>query len=227
MKTPSELAGPPPSRFGARWRPAFTLALFLSGCQLAGQVQNVPAESELSPSPVAEAGLGAVPACQAAGTATLAGGMRVSFDGASPEDPLACQVSWSGRTYRFLAGFWGAGRYKGGPAEERHAVSQVVAGPVGAKASFDDVKAGLWGEVTAEHVANPVLDLKSGKRRTVLVRMVEHDDQGREAVRSETLNWIDAKSGVTLKRDVVIRLGDGTQNTETIWEVERLDGVAS
>jgi hypothetical protein len=227
MKTPFKKAGPPPSRLGAGCQLAVTLALFLSGCQLAGQVQNVPAESERSPPPVAKAGLGAVPACQAAGTATLAGGMQISFDGAAPEDLLACQVSWSGRTYRFLAGFWGAGRYKGGPPEERQAVSQVVAGPVGAKASFDDVKAGLWGEVTAEHVANPVLDLKSGKRRTVLVRMVEHDDQGREAVRSETLNWIDAKSGVTLKRQIVMRLGDGSENTETIWEIESLDGVVS
>ncbi len=169
----------------------------------------------------------AIPPCQAEGSATLRDGLTVNFKGAALNDPLVCLISWNGRTYRYLAGFWGSGYYRRGTAEEREAVRRVLLGPVGATATFEDTRAGMWGRVTAEHVANPVLVLKSGSRRTALLRMVKHDELGRAQVRAETLHWVDAHTGIALKRQVVTRLADGETRVDTTWRVERLDGFVS
>lgn len=85
----------------------------------------------------------------------------------------------------------------------------------------------MWGRVTAEHVADPVLTLKSGLRRTTLPRVVKHDELGRAQVRAETLHWVDARTGIVLKRQVVTRLADGVTRMDTTWRVERLDGFVS
>ena len=222
----------PQRRLRASLSRGLALCIALTGCQAAGptqaQTQPATAPPEAAPAPPsADAMLDAVPPCQANGAATLRQGLVVHFDGADPRDPLVCLVSWKGRTYRYLAGFWGSGRYRRGTAEERDAVRKVLLGPVGAKAAFEDVRAGLWGRVTAEHVGDPMLPLKSGPRRTVLVRMVKHDVGGRPQVRAETLHWIDARTGIALKRQVVTRQGNGKKRVYTTWRVEQLDGVAS
>ena len=156
----------------------------------------------------------------------LSDGVGLTYEGADPDDPMVCLVAWNGRTHRFFAGFWGAGRFGSGTAVERAAISRVLSGPVGVKASFGDVRAKLWGKVTVEHVANPVLRLASGPRPTVLLRVIKHDQRGRPGVQAETLHWIDAETGVVLKQETVTTMADGQKARTTTWRVERLDTSA-
>jgi len=214
-----------------RWL-GVALSITVAGCQIAesGQVQTAPSlqPPETGPTP-SSAGvlIEAIPRCQAEGSAKLDDGLVVDFKGAALDDPLVCLVSWKGRTYRYFAGFWGSGRYRRGTVEEREAVRRVLLGPVGATATFEDTRASMWGRVTAEHVANPVLALKSGPRRTALLRVVKHDELDRAQVQAERLYWVDAHTGIALKRQVVTRLANGETRFDTTWKVERLDGFAS
>ena len=156
----------------------------------------------------------------------LSDGVGLTYEGADPDDPMVCLVSWNGRTHRYFAGFWGAGRFHSGTAAERAALLRVLSGPVGAKASFEDIHAKLWGKVTVEHVASPMLPLESGPRRTVLLRVTKYDERGRPGVQAETLHWIDAQTGVALKQATVTTMADGQQTRATTWQVERLEASA-
>ena len=57
--------------------------------------------------------------------------------------------------------------------------------------------------------------------------MVKHDAHGRASVRSETWTWIEARTGIALKRQIVTRWADGKQRADTTWEVDSLDDVPS
>lgn len=207
------------------------MALMLAGCQNTAAVRaQAAADAAAEPAPIPTASgvvLQAMPACEAGGTAELRDGLTARFLGADPDDPEVCVVSWRGKEWRYLAGFWGSGRYRGGTPAERAAMRDVLLGPVGAMASFEDTRAGLWGRVTAEHVANPVLVLRSGPRRTILVRMVKHDAFGRPNVQAETLHWIDARTGIALQRQVVTHLANGESRADVTWRIEELSGVRS
>ena len=161
-----------------------------------------------------------------AGVGQLAEGGAVQFKGADPADPAVCLVAWNGRTHRYLDGFWGSGRFKRGTPAERAAIRQALTGPVGAKTSFEDTRAGLWGQVTVEHVANPVLRLAKGPRRTVQLRITRHDAGGRPDVQLVSLHWIDVRTGVALKRQVVTRYAGGRQVAATTWQIDALDDAS-
>jgi hypothetical protein len=221
----------PLARATARLGPGLALAGVLVACQNAGTVRaQVAADAVAEPAPIPTATgvvLQAMPACEAGGTAELRDGLTARFVGADPDDPEVCLVWWRGKEWRYLAGFWGSGRYRRGTPAERAAMRDVLLGPVGATASFEDTRAGLWGRVTAEHVANPVLALRSGPRRTILVRMIKHDAFGRPNVQAETLHWIDARTGIALQRQVVTHLANGESRADVTWRIEDLAGVRS
>ncbi len=203
------------------------IAGLLGGCQAPGKLALRGNGAELKAGapavapPGKEAMLDKVPPCEADAAATLSDGIDLRYAGADPDDPDVCLVSWNGRMHRFLAGFWGAGRIRPASAAEREAIRSAMTGPVGTVASFNDARAKLWGKVTVEHVANPVLTLESGPRQTVLLRLVKHDEHGRAQVKAESLHWIDANTGVALKTQTVTRFADGQQSVATTWQVER------
>ena len=203
--------------------PAIIAAFALAGCQSpASKLIATNAAADLGP----HAALQTVPPCEQDAEATLSDGIGLTYHGADPDDPMVCLVAWNGRTYRFFAGFWGAGRFRSGTAAERAAIARVLAGPVGAKASFADVRAELWGKVTIEHVANPVLRLESGPRPAILLRVLKYDQRNRPGVQAETLYWVDVKTGVALKQETVTTMADGRKAHATTWRVERLDTSA-
>ncbi len=109
-----------------------------------------------------DAVLVSMPPCPDGVTATLSDGMVVRYKDAAPSDPEVCVMSWRGRTHRYLAGFWGSGRFRKGTADERAAIGQALTGPVGTRTSFEDTRADLRGKVTVEHVASPALPVRAG-----------------------------------------------------------------
>lgn len=203
----------------------------LSGCQASPALvardlaitvqsgQHIPGKQERA--------LLLVPPCQDGATATLRDGLTIRYEGAAPEDSSVCVISWQGRSHRFLAGFWGSGRYRRGASAERAAIRGALTGPVGTMTSFEDTRADLWGTVTVEHLANPMLQLKDGPRPTVQLRIVRHDTWGRPGVRRVALHWIDVRTGVALKRQTVTQLASGQELLNTTWQVEQLQEANS
>lgn len=191
----------PLARGGLGWA-AIALATVLAGCQALGaalglteQIGQAGLPSGMSEPPrdtaAARAVLPSVPPCKAGVAATLISGLRVRNNGADRQDPQVCLVSWKGRTHRYFAGFWGSGRFRKGALPEREAIRRAMTGPVGSRTSFDDTRADMWGEVTVEHVANPMLVLRDGPRRTIQLRVVRRDVRGRPNVCRVALHWID------------------------------------
>ena len=207
-----------------RRAPAIIAALALAGCHSPARMPIATNNAAAGLGPYAA--LQTVPPCEHDAEATLSDGIDLAYQGADPNDPMVCLVAWNGRTYRFFAGFWGAGRFRSGTAAERAAIAHVLAGPVGAKASFADVRTELWGKVTIEHAANPVLRLENGPRATVLLRVIKYDQRNRPGVQAETLHWIDAESGVVLKQETVTTMAGGRKARTTTWQIERLDTSA-
>lgn len=198
----------------------------LSGCQaspipLARDLATT-AQSEQRIPGQQEAALLSVPPCLDDTTATLRDGLTIRYEGAAPGDPSVCVVSWLGQDHRFLAGFWGSGRYRHRTSAERAAIRGALTGPVGTRTSFKDTRADLWGTVTVEHLANPMLHLKDGPRRTVQLKVVRHDTWGRPEVKRVALHWIDVRTGVALKRQTVTQLASGQELLNTTWQVEQL-----
>lgn len=171
--------------------------------------------------------LAAVPPCLDGATATLDDGMLVRYKGPAPDDPEVCLVTWRGKAHRYLAGFWGSGRFHKAAAGERAAIRQALTGPVGTKTTFEDARADLWGRVTVEHVASPSLQVQGKLRRTVQIRVVRHDAHGRPHVRREAMHWIDVHTGIALKRQTVSRLLNGEQQVHTTWRVDQVTEAAS
>lgn len=203
----------------------------LSACQspaaMTGQDATAVVPREQQAGGKQEPALLSVPRCRDAATATLSNGLVVHYEGADPGNPEVCLVSWRGRTHRFLAGFWWPGRYGEGTPAERAAIRNALTGPVGTTTSFEDTRADLWGTVTVEHLANPVLRLKDGLRRTVQLKVVRHDAWGRPEVKRIALHWIDVRTGIELKRQTVTQLAGGQQLFDTTWRVEELLGANS
>ena len=193
-------------------------AMMLAGCQMP---PSALAQETAEPEPTAIV-LAAVPPCADDLVATLSDGVRVEYDGADPADRETCLMRWNGRTHRSYAGFWYSGRTGKRSLGERRAIRAAMTGPVGTRAEFDDARAGLWGRVEVEHVGSPVLPVDGARRRTVLLRVVKHDARGRARVRAETLNWIDVRTGIALKKQSVTQLADGSRTAATTWAVERL-----
>lgn len=211
------------------WLPGVLALATLAACQGPPVAAAQDAATALAPdlriAVKQEPALVSVPRCQDRATATLRDGLTVSYEGALPEDPEVCVVSWRGRTHRYLAGFWGSGRYRRGTPAERAAIRGALTGPVGTTTSFEDMRADLWGTVTVEHVASPMLQLKNGPRRTVQLRVIRHDARGRPDVKRITLHWIDVRTGIGLKRQTVTELAGGQQSADTTWRVEQIDGA--
>ena len=207
------------------------LLIALAGCQPASlvvaQQPQMPDITEAAAPGVQDAVIAAVPPCLDSRTATLAGGLVIRYRGADPTDPEVCLTSWRGKTHRYLAGFWGGGRFRKGTTAERDAIKRALTGPVGTKTSFEDTRADLWGKVTVEHVARPALPLRNSLRRTVQLRIVRHDARGRPDVQREALHWIDVKTGIALKRQTVTRLSSGEQQVFTTWRVQQLTDGSS
>ena len=152
---------------------------------------------------------------------TLNNGLAVDFQGAS-QDPDVCLAAWQGEPHQFYLGFWGDGlSYRGAP-DERDAVRTALTGPVGTQAAFRPRAARLWGEVTVEHVANPVLLIAGQRHPTVELRQVMHDAHGRESVQAESLIWVDQATGIPLQRKTVTRMADGSDSAATTWLVQSL-----
>lgn len=183
-----------------------------------------PAEAPAPDSP--DAALAAVPPCLDGITATPADGMKVRYKGAAPNDPEVCLVAWRGKVHRYLAGFWGGGRFRKGAPDERTAIRQALTGPLGTRTSFDDTHAGMWGRVTVEPVASPTIFVRGRPRNTVQLRVVRHDVRGRPNVRREALHWIDVRTGIAMKRQSVTRLS-GERQVSTTWRVQQLTDTAS
>lgn len=228
-QTTTGMAGRPgqprPSRGGFGLLGVMALAA-LSGCQASPALvargvattaqsgQHIPGKQEVA--------LLSVPPCEDGATATLRDGLTIRYEGAAPGDPSVCVVSWQGRSHHFLAGFWGSGRYRRGASAEHSVIRGALTGPVGTRTSFEDTRADLWGTVTGEHLANPMLHLKDGPRRTVQLRIVRHDTWGRPEVKRVALHWIDVRTGVALKRQTVTQLASGQELLNTTWRVEQL-----
>jgi len=211
---------------------AVVLLLLASGCAApgagpaSGGAVSRSEQTQASPLPD-QTSLDRLPACPRNRTTRLDTGLTVRYEGADPSDPQTCRLSWLGRTRRFFAGFWGSGRYRHASRPEQQAIRQAVMGPVGTKASFDDTHSELWGMVSVEHVANPVLPLRTGTRRTIEVRIVRHDARGRSAVRAISLCWIDHRTGILLQRQTVTTMANGEQQVSTDWRVQEISDVVS
>jgi hypothetical protein len=193
----------------------------LAGCQAASQPlvrgQNSPSQIELSAPaqpPAAQ--------CAAGRTARLTNGVIVSYLGPDPKDHDTCLSSWNGKTHRFVLGVLPKGRGHRTHSDERHAIRAALLGPAGTRAEFEDQDAALWGRVTVEHVADPALQLEGGSRRTAQLRVVRHDAYGRARVRQVMLHWIDIRTGIVLKSQVVTEMDDGKRLATDVWQVERL-----
>jgi len=171
--------------------------------------------------------LATLPSCLDNATATLTDGVIVHYEGAALDDPQVCVVSWQGKAHRYLAGFWGGGRFRTGTLEERNAIIGALIGPVGTETSFVDTRADLWGKVTVEHIASPLFALGDGQRRAVELRVIRHDARGRPNVQREALHWIDMRTGVALRRQTVTQSSDGEQRLYTTWQVDQLADAAS
>lgn len=211
--------------------PAFSIlirlgaAMLLAGCtsQVAAQ-RAVALTSTVSPTTVSAAptqGLSRPPRCAVGATARLRSGALIHYLGADHSDPQVCLVKWLGHTKRLYLGFWGSGRYRKAPIAERNAVRSALVGPVGTRTGFHDSHAKLWGRITIEHVANPILPLASGSRRSVQLRVVRHDAFGRSNTQVSN-QWLDRKTGVLLKRQTVTVLASGEQQFFTTWRVTQL-----
>lgn len=220
-------ASVPPSRtVPAR----LALLALLAGCQASPGVVATPLQPANPVKAVApgspDAVLAVVPPCPDGITATLVDGMEVRYKGAAPNDPDVCLVAWRGKVHRYLAGFWGGGRFRKGAPDERSAIRQALTGPVGTRTSFEDTRADLWGKVTVEHIASPAISTEDGLRRTVQLRVVRHDAYGRPNVLREALHWIDVRTGIALKRQTVTRLPSGERQVYTTWRVQQLTDAA-
>jgi len=210
-----------------------TLAILfpLQGCQAP---PSVVAQEPLVSSTVRTAAVGppgavlaTLPSCLNNATATLTDGVIVHYEGAALDDPQVCVVSWQGKAHRYLAGFWGGGRFRTGTLEERNAIIGALIGPVGTETSFVDIRADLWGKVTVEHIASPLFALGDGQRRAVELRVIRHDARGRPNVQREALHWIDMRTGVALRRQTVTQSSDGEQRLYTTWQVDQSADPAS
>lgn len=234
---PSSLAGVQAAaeRHAPRLREAastgLALLLALTGCEAVTGVAAQPSQPSITsdaagPEP-AGAVLAAVPPCLNGATATLNDGLVVRYEGAASDDPEVCLVKWRGKAHRYLAGFWGSGRFRKAAAGERTAIQQALTGPVGTRTTFEDARADLWGRVTVEHVASPSLPVQGKLRRTVQIRVVRHDAHGRPHVRREAMHWIDVRTGIALQRQTVSRLPSGEQQVHTTWRVDQVTEAAS
>jgi hypothetical protein len=166
--------------------------------------------------------LSAVPDCPDGQTATLSDGLVVHYSGADRQDSSTCLVQWNGRTHRYLLGVVAKAPRQIVSPGEREAIRTALLGPVGTISEFEDAQATLWGRVTVEHLGDPVLRLKTGPRRTVLLRIVRHDAHGRPNVRAISLHWVDARTGIVLKQQVMTEMDNGQKVTSDVWSVESL-----
>lgn len=205
------------TRFASPSRPArygLALAAFLTGCQ-APPSSSQPALAADPPSaPVAD--------CAHDRTARLTTGLVVEYAGADMANPAACLVTWNGQPHRYVLGVIPKARGQHISPQEPEAIRTALQGPPGTTAEFEDEQATLWGRVTVEHVGDPVLTLGGKPRRTVQLRIVRHDARGRPEVRSVTLYWIDVRTGIALREQVVTEMDDGQTIADDVWRVESL-----
>ena len=193
----------------------------LAGCQAASQPL---VRGQKSPSRIEAVRAGAAPAaqCAAGRTARLSNGVIVSYLGPDPKDHDTCLSSWNGKTHRFVLGVLPKGRGQRSHSDERDAIRAALLGPPGTRAEFEDKDAALWGRVTVEHVADSALRLEGGFRRAAQLRITRHDAYGRARVRQVKLHWIDIRTGILLRSQVVTEMDDGERRTTDVWQVERL-----
>ena len=185
-----------------------------------------PVAAVAPPSPAQRvAGMRTIPPCPDDVAATLTSGLTVHFDGAAADDPDVCIQRWDSRTHRYYLGFWGNGRFREGTPEQRQAIVAALRAPVGTAIQFDlrrKTRLALWGSATVQHVDNERLLVGDKPRPTVKLRVVLHDSLGREAVKAESLYWIDRATGVPLRKEIVTRMADGETWHTTIWQVRAL-----
>jgi hypothetical protein len=219
-----------PAEPGAPLGPRRFLPVLLSGVALSAlaacQAPPAPGQGELKPLASAESPgpdrPTIVPGCQADRKAQLTNGLEVAFAGEDPKDRGTCLLSWKGRTYRFVLGVLPKGKGQRSSAREREALRTALRGPVGTKAEFEDKDAALWKRVTVEHVADPVVQLEDGPRRVAQLRIIRHDAHDRPHVRQVSLHYVDLRTGIVLKRQVVTEMDDGEELVTEVWRVERL-----
>lgn len=199
-------------------RYALALAAFLGGCQVP------PAHPQTASGPEAAADPPAPPAqeCPRNRQARLTSGLLVNYAGPDRTDPATCLVTWNGQPHRYVLGVIPKARGQRISPREPEAIRAALQGPAGTKAEFEDEQAALWGRVTVEHVGDPVLMLAGKPRRTVQLRIIRHDASGRPDVRSVTLYWIDTRTGIALRQQVVTEMDDGRTAAEDVWRVESL-----
>ncbi len=199
-------------------RPWLALAAFLAGCQAA------PAHPQTSAADLAVPDAPAVPVtgCPHDRTARLTTGLVVKYAGADSSNPATCLVTWNGRRHRYVLGVVAKAHGQRISPQEPQAIRTALQGPTGTKAEFEDAQAALWGRVTVEHVADPILMLNGKPRRTVQLRIVRHDARGRSNVRSVTLYWIDVRTGIALRQQVVTEMDDGRSMANDVWRIESL-----
>ena len=204
---------PRPARY---W---LALATLLAGCQVPPAHPQTAADPDL-----AAAGPPAAPVsdCASDRTARLTTGLVVKYAGADHANPATCLVTWNGRPHRYVLGVIPKARGQRISPQEPQAIRTALQGPVGTKAEFEDEQAALWGRVTVEHVGDPVILLGGKPRRTVQLRIVRHDARGRPEVRSVTLYWIDVRTGIALRQQVVTEMDDGRSVADDVWRVESL-----
>jgi hypothetical protein len=171
------------------------------------------------------AGMEAVPPCPDGMTATLDTGVQVHFTGAAPQDPQSCVQSWASREHEFLLGVWRKRRLRPETAAQRAAIVQVLTAPVGTAVRFPlrhKTRRTFFDSATLRHVGNETLAVGVEKRHALKLELVLHDAQGRPEANAESLFWIDRKTGIPLKKEVVTRTADGGVWNTTVWRVRDL-----
>src|SRR5262245_41717204 len=116
----------------------------LTACQSTSQSATSAAVPALTPMADNNAGLLTIPGCADGGTATLAGGVHISYLGADPDDSQRCLLQWSGRSHALYFGFWSPDPRTPMGEEARAALRAALMGPVGTEASFETRRARLW-----------------------------------------------------------------------------------
>jgi hypothetical protein len=218
--------GSPGAALCARLAFAIAAPWCVAACAtLAGtSAQSVPAPK---PAQAADhvSGMASVPPCPDGLVATLDTGVQVHFDGAAPLDPQSCVQTWSAREHEYILGIWRKRRLRPETDAQRAAIAQILTAPVGTAVRFDlrhDTRRTFFDSATIQHVGNEVLTVGREPRHTLKLELVLHDAQGRPESKAESLLWIDRKTGIPLKKEVVTRTADGGVWNTTVWRVQDL-----
>lgn len=207
------------------WTPLALLAP-LAACQ----VPPHRAAETAPPQVAGERGLAPIPPCPSGVTAVMQEGPPVHFKGPAHDDAAVCVQTSNGKSYRDYLNFWGNGRFSGGTPHERHALRSVVAGPVGTQVHFAlpaKSRPGLWKSASVTHVANDHVVVGQHARPAVKLKVVRHDAFDRPGVKAESLYWLDRRTGIPLKKEVVTHMADGEVQRTTTWRVVALEQTLS